>query len=232
MTGAVKIINDLQNLLFPASCLCCKALIPDSSQFICVQCSHQLPLTAFTDREANPCEKIFFGRVPIEQATSLLWYHKNGPVQHLIHELKYHGRQKAGTFLGNWLGEEMKTSPRFNNIDLVIPMPLQKRRHRKRGYNQTDNFARALAQHLEAPFRNDLLIRCDTTSTLTHRGRKTRIFDASQSFEVISEDLRSYRHVLLTDDVVTTGTTLESAARVIKKYSDIKVSIATMAITY
>ena len=161
MTGAVKIINDLQNLFFPAACLCCNAVLSSPQQLLCVSCTHQLPVTGFTDNMENPAERIFFGRIPLEEATALLWYQKYGPVQTLIHQLKYHGKLKAGTFLGNWMGEEMKSSSRFKRIDVVIPMPLQRKRQRKRGYNQTTGFARALAAQLGVHYRDDLLIRTD-----------------------------------------------------------------------
>lgn len=231
MLGAVKILNDLQNLFFPGACLCCKSILAVPEQYICVKCRHILPLTHFTDRRENPTERIFYGRVKIEEATSLLWFHKKGPVQHLIHQIKYRGQQKAGTLLGQWLGEEMNTSSRFDNIDLVIPMPLQRKKQRQRGYNQTATFARALATQLNAEYRDDILWRTDDSPSFAFRGRQKRALDQGPVFKVNPLGLNAYNHILITDDVVTTGTTLESAVNTLLDTSPTKVSIATMAIT-
>ncbi|WP_224488508.1 ComF family protein [Robertkochia flava] len=231
MQGAVKILNDLQNLFFPGACLCCRSLLPAPEQFICVKCRHHLPLTDFTNRRDNATERIFQGRFRLEEATSLLWFHKKGPVQNLIHQLKYRGHQKAGEYLGHWLGEEIRLSSRFKDIDLVIPMPLQPKKLRKRGYNQTEKFASALAEHLTVAYRNDLLRRTDRSTSFSLRGRIKRVMESQPLFEANTPELRRYKHVLLTDDVITTGITLESAARAIQERSGIKVSFATIAIT-
>lgn len=232
LSGAVKILNDLQNLFFPSSCLCCNALLSVPQQFLCTTCAHDLPVTAFTHRENNPTERIFYGRIPLEEATSLLWFQKDGPTQAIIHQLKYHGRQKAGTFLGHWLGEEMKASGRFNEIDLVIPIPLHRQKLAKRGFNQTETFARALSSKLGAAYRTDLLKRTDNTTSLTRRSREKRATESGPAFQANAEGLKAYKHILIADDVVTTGRTLESAVNSILSTAAIKVSIATMAITY
>ena len=231
LLGAVKILNDLQYLFFPGSCLCCNSLLPVSEQFICVQCLHDLPLTGYTDREDNATERILQGRVRLEEATSLLWFHKKGPVQNLIHKLKYRGQENAGTYLGHWLGEEIRLSSRFKTVDLVISMPLQQKKLRKRGYNQTEKFARALASHLDLPYRNDLLKRTDQSSSLSLRGRLNRVTESQPTFEAEAAHLSGFNHVLLTDDVITTGITLEKAARALQEKAGIRVSIATIAIT-
>ncbi|MBL7471939.1 ComF family protein [Robertkochia sediminum] len=231
MRTAVKIVNDLQNLFFPGACLSCRAILPLREQLVCVTCLHQLPQTHFTDRPENQVERIFYGRVRIEAATALFWFHKKGAVQQIIHELKYRKQQYAGSWMGEWMYEEMQRSSRFQDIDLVLPMPLQKRKLRKRGYNQTHTFAKAIAQGSGVTLGKDVLTRTDRSGAFAFRGRQTRALETGPVFEVDAEALKPYKHVLLTDDVVTTGTTLEAAARAIKTHADIKISIATMAIT-
>ena len=132
--------NNLINLFFPKVCLACTNALVDNEEYICTDCRHDLPVTNFHFDKSNEVEKVLYGRVKIENGTSLLRFQKKGIVQHLIHNLKYKGHQEVGEFLGAWLGEELKTIDAYKDIDVVIPVPLHKKKLRKRGFNQVALF--------------------------------------------------------------------------------------------
>lgn len=226
----MNIFKSVINLLFPPLCLGCEYPLSDNEVHLCTRCRHQLPLTQIHLEDAVTAEKIFYGRVKIEKATALLWFEKAGIVQHLIHQLKYKGQEAAGSFLGEWLGAQLRNIPHYATVDVVIPVPLHPRKRRKRGYNQVEKFARALAQHLQAEYREDILIRKRHTRTQTYKSRLSRWDSMQEVFALQDAGLISNTHILLVDDVITTGATLEACAGELLKAEQVKVSIAAMAL--
>ncbi|MCX2680539.1 phosphoribosyltransferase family protein [Galbibacter sp. EGI 63066] len=231
MIKAIKIANDLQNLFFPTTCLGCGKITVSNETILCVECRHQLPLTQFINENDNLTEKIFFGRIKIENAASFLHFHKKGVVQHLIHNLKYKGHEKIGAFFGTWMGSELSQSHRFNDIDMVIPVPLHKKRLRQRGYNQVSEFGKHLAKELQIPFHDDMLQRTRHTKSQAFKDSADRATITSGDFLVSKDELLVNKHILIVDDVVTTGTTLEACINAFPKDKNIKTSIVTIAIT-
>lgn len=199
-------------------------------QDICTKCLHNLPFTEFHKHTENPVKQTFYGRVHIENATALLHYKKNGIVQQLIHHLKYKDRQDVGNFLGNMLGERLKKEAAYTNIDYIIPVPLHKKRLQKRGYNQVTNFGQELAKHLEAVYVDDILIKINNIKTQAFKKRAARWLTAQHSFEVTDTTLLQGKHILLVDDIITTGATLEACTLALQKIPNIKISVATMSI--
>ena len=197
---------------------------------ICTKCRHDLPFTSFHKHPQNPVLQTFYGRVHIENATALVHYKKNGMVQQLLHQLKYKGRQEIGTIFGKLLGTELKQEASYTNITHVIPVPLHKKRLRKRGYNQVTTFGEQLAHQLEAEFVDDILIKINNTKTQAFKKRTARWLTAQHSFEIINTEKLEGKHILLVDDIITTGATLEACAQVLKRVPNIKISIATMSI--
>ncbi|RUA06511.1 MAG: ComF family protein [Flavobacteriia bacterium] len=224
-------IKNLVHIFFPERCVICERQLLKSEKTLCVVCRHELPLTGFTNESDNEMERSFTGRSRILAATALLYFYKKGSVQTLIHELKYRGHQEIGTFLGKWLGEEIRSSKRFKVPEMIVPVPLHPKKLKKRTYNQVAEFGKSLSETLNIPFVESVLKRNIYTETQTYKHRIDRFQNTKNIFEV--NDLRTCqgKHILLIDDVQTTGATLEACCNELQKIPGIKISIATMAYT-
>lgn len=216
------------NLLFPKVCNGCSEMLQSSENVICTTCRHQLPLTCQHRSGNQGMKKIFYGRIPLENATSLLLFQKKGITQQLLHNLKYRGQQEIGAFLGNWLGSELAEHPDFKGVDLVIPVPLHRKKRRIRGYNQVSRFAIEIAKKLGADYSESILLKKTGTRSQVFKNRLTRS-QTHQIFELRETELLKGKHVLVVDDIVTTGATLENCALALIKNGDVIVSFATMA---
>ncbi len=227
----MNIIKEIFNIFYPEICVCCKNQLTTNEKTICITCRHDLPVTNFTDEKDNLVEKIFYGRVPIQEATSLFYFLKKGKVQQLIHELKYNKQQQVGTFIGEWLSEEILESERFKTIDCIIPVPLHKKKQKQRGYNQVITFGQSLSQKLNIPFYENVLTKTTSTTTQTKKLRFDRWKNAEHLFKIENIELIENKHVLIIDDIITTGATLEACILSIKNAKNITISIAAMAYT-
>ena len=227
----MQLLKAIFNLFFPDVCLNCKLQLRKNESLICTQCRHDFPQTNFTNTPENLIEKKFYGRVPLHAATSLFYYHKNGKVQQIIHQLKYKNQQEIGTLFGNWLGEEVLQSNRFNTIDCIVPVPLHPKKKKKRGYNQLTKFGEAISKKLNSELIENKLIKIESTDTQTQKGRIERWRNAQHLFELTDTSFFENKHVLLIDDVITTGATIESCVNQLLKTKNIKISIAVMAFT-
>jgi ComF family protein len=224
-------IKDIFYLFFPKMCSCCHEPLVQSEKEICISCRFQLPTTEFTDERDNQVERAFYGRIKIEFATALLFYRKKGLSQKLIFQLKYKGRQGIGDLLGNWLGSQLKESKRLPKVDYIVPVPLHPKKLKKRGYNQLTTFGKSISKILDAPFITDVLIKKSASETQTLKRRFDRWNNVNEIFYITNQVIFKNKHVLLIDDVITTGATLESCALQLSKTENIKISIATMAYT-
>lgn len=224
-------IKNLINLFFPEVCYGCNHLLADNEANLCTDCRHQLPLTNFHDDLENAVHKTLYGRVKLQNATALLHFSKKGIVQQLMHNLKYRGHENIGLFLGEWLGEELKSLENYQNIDVVMPVPLHKSKRRKRGYNQVDKFGNALALALGAKFDNTTLIKGKNTKTQVFKDRLRRSNAMNSKFTVVDFQSLEGKHILLADDIITTGATIEACANALIDINKIKLSLALMAIT-
>jgi len=223
-------IKNLLNLFFPKICYACSDLLNDNELHICTSCRHQLPVTNFHFDEDKTVEKVFYGRVKIEKATALLKFQKKGRVQHLLHNLKYKGHETIGQFLGAWLGQELSDTKDYGTIDVVIPVPLHKNKLRKRGYNQVSKFGEEIANALETDFEENVLVKKTATATQVFKKRFARWHDSDENFSLQNADLISGKHILLVDDIITTGATIEACSNILQKAKNVKISIAAMAI--
>ena len=228
---AMNFLEDIFNIFFPKVCLCCHEHLLNNEATICLICRHDLPITNFSFEENNLVEKSFYGRIPIENATALFYFLKKGKVQQLIHELKYNKQQQVGTFVGNWLGAEMDESNRFKNIDCIIPVPLHRKKLKTRGYNQVTTFGESLAKKLNIPYNEDILIKISSTQTQTKIVRLDRWKNVQELFVIQNENNLKNKHILLIDDIITTGATLEACCKSFKNIDGLKISIACMAYT-
>ena len=227
----MQFLKDVFYLFFPKTCVCCDEQLLKNETEVCLKCRFELPTTNFTDEIDNKVEQTFYGRVKIEFATALLFYRTKGISQKLIYQLKYRGKQEIGTFLGQWIGAELKESKRFPSIDYIVPVPLHVKKLKKRGYNQLSTFGNSISDILDVPFINNVLIKESVTDTQTLKGRIERWKNVDEIFHLSNAPFFEDKHILLIDDVITTGATLEACALELSKAKNIKISIATMAFT-
>lgn len=223
-----QLFLDFSSLIYPNLCIGCGSGLVTGENFICYRCLVGMPRTHFHLVTGNPLEQIFWGRVQIEKATSWFFFQKGSNYQHLLHHLKYKGLRGIGVELGRIFGTELMVTNYFNDVDVIIPVPLHPKKEKKRGYNQSLAIAEGLSQQLKIPINSEILIRQYYSETQTHKGRFERWENVSDLFELKIEGYYSGKHVLLVDDVVTTGSTLEACAQKILSCEGAKVSIATL----
>ena len=218
-------------LFFPNYCTYCGVDLVVNERELCLKCRFELPLTHFTELKDNPVEKMFFGRIPLEYATALLFYREKGITQQLLSKLKYKGNQNIGIFLGDWIAHELKNSKRFPPIDYILPVPLHPKKLKKRGYNQLSTFGESISKVLDVPFNNRLLIRKSITDSQTLKSRIDRFKIVKEIFYLTDTSYLKNKHILLIDDVITTGATIEACAIELLKTKNIKISVVCMSFT-
>jgi ComF family protein len=223
------LFNDFLGLIYPNLCLCCENSLMKQENFICSQCEVQLPRSHFHLVEGNPVEQLFWGRVAIVKASSYFIYKKGSRYQRLMQHLKYKGLREIGVELGRMYGAELQQNSFFDDVEVLIPVPLHPKKERKRGYNQSAAIAEGLASSLQKQVNIGNLYRKQYNESQTRRGRYERWENVSDLFDIIDPGAFEGRHVLLVDDVVTTGSTLEACANALLKCNNTKVSIATLA---
>lgn len=222
-------LKNLINLLYPKICSGCSNTLLETEEIICTSCRHDMPFTQHHLNLQNETFNKFYGRLPLEHASSLLYFHKEGIVQELIHNLKYRGQQEVGKLAGQWYAENLQDVEAVKTVTEVIPVPLHKKRLRQRGYNQVEEFGKALAYGLGISYNNDLLKKESHTNTQTKKGLSARAEIAQSSFEALFTEADHGKHFLLIDDVITTGATLEACGRALIKIPNSKLSIVTIA---
>jgi ComF family protein len=226
----MTLMHDLFNLLLPELCLACGTPLIRGETLICLKCHCELPRTRFDSYRDNPVARLFWGRVPIENAGSYFRYYRGSRYQALIHALKYRERKDIGRELGRLMGMALRDSA-FAGTDLIIPVPLHRSKKMKRGYNQCDPICEGLSLSLGIPWHADVLIKTMRSSSQTDKSRFRRWMNVEGIFRVTRPDLLKGKHILLADDVVTTGSTLESCANSILEVPGTRVSIATLAVS-
>jgi ComF family protein len=220
---------DLFGLFFPNLCLGCGQPLIKGEEVICTPCHFHLPKTYFHHDPDNPLNKVFWGRVNLEMVAAYLYFQKGSTVQHLLHQLKYKGRQEIGFKIGKWYGQELSQAEIFRDAALVIPVPLHPHKLRKRGYNQSQVFAEGLTAVMNAKLETACLYRKTDSKTQTRKSRYNRWENVADIFAVKKTEKIRDRHILLVDDVLTTGATLEACAQALLEVPGVKVSVATIA---
>ncbi|NVK53578.1 MAG: ComF family protein [Flavobacteriaceae bacterium] len=223
--------RDILHLFFPKLCITCNTQLLETEQLLCTLCRHDLPLICYKSYKDNKIAKSFAGKIQIENATALLFYRKTGKTKKLIHALKYKSGQEIGTMFGNWLGVTLKQAHQFDTIAFIIPVPLHPRKQKQRGYNQVTTFGLSLAKQLNKTYLPDVLIRISAAKTQTFKQRFERFNNSSTKFYLTDKHLLANKHILLIDDVITTGATLEACCKELFRAANVKISIATIAYT-
>lgn len=227
---ATPLLKYLTELLYPRLCVVCGDKLIEQEQWICLHCLHHLPRTNFhVDPADNPVSRLFYGRVPIEFATSFFFFSKGSKYQTLLHNLKYKGMKELGEEIGKHFGIDLLQSSEFSAVDLVCPVPLHPSKEKKRGYNQSWWIASGIAKQMQKNLSDDNLKRVTATETQTRKSRFARWKNVEGIFELENPGEFSGKHILLVDDVVTTGSTLEACAQSVLSKTDAKISIATLA---
>jgi len=223
-------LNKVSSIIYPPLCLTCKKKIASKAQTICLECDHHLPRTNFHVTKENKFTERFWGRIKVHTAAAMYYFNGNENVKKLIHGLKYQSRIDIGERIGRIFGNRLVMSPHFSEVDMILPIPLHWSRQRERGYNQSDYFAKGLADSMQLPWHKNHLKRTINTDSQTKKNVLERIENVSNIFEVVDPKSLEGKHILLVDDVVTTGATLEACAEAILKIPGTTVSMATMAI--
>ncbi len=228
IVGLKEIKDSFFHLIFPHVCNGCGSDIINEESMLCARCIAEMPETNFELHVNNPVEKIFWGRLPLVSATAHYYFTKESLMQHLMHQLKYKGNKELGKQLGRLMGNDLRQSNRFNNVDALIPLPLFPAKEKKRGYNQATVLCEGIAEIMNAEILKNVIVRIQHTETQTKKGRMERWQNMEGKFELVNRAKIQNKHVLLIDDVVTTGSTLEACGQELLKAVNVKLSIATL----
>jgi ComF family protein len=225
----MTLLDDLISLFYPRLCAGCNTPLVKGEDVLCLNCLADLPRTNYHLFKDNPVFQIFMGRANITLAASFCSFDKGGRLQQLLHQLKYKGNREVGRKLGNLFGYELIQNTLYEDIDAIIPVPLHPKKERKRGFNQSVEICDGMSEMMNRPIILGNLVREFYTSSQTRKGRFERWENVSGIFNVKNETLLIGKHLLLVDDVVTTGATLEACCEPLLKIPGVRVSIATIA---
>lgn len=219
----------LAHLFFPHNCAACGTELSQNNLCICARCMLQLPETDFAKLSGNAVEKAFYGRLPLMAAGSAYYFNKHTKLQRLIHLLKYNGRTDVGWQLGRLMALQLSAADRFQNIDLLLPLPLYADKEKKRGYNQATILCQGMAEIINVPINTNCIIRKRATETQTKKGRGDRWQNVAESFEIQNQSVLENKNILLVDDVITTGATIDACGQALRKIPGIGISLFTLA---
>lgn len=225
----MRILNDILYIAFPPRCEVCGRVLAETEKIICTLCLFELPRTLFHQDPENEVSKLFWGRVNISMAASWFYFYKGSPYQSLLHKLKYKGMKEIGIRMGKIFASEIRNS-RFCNADLIIPVPLHPRKKKKRGYNQSEMIARGINEIFQKELDLSSLVRTTHTDTQTRKNRFDRFLNMEGKFIVTDPDRIQARTIILVDDVVTTGSTLEACAQALLDSGCKEVMALTIAV--
>lgn len=219
-------------LLFPRCCIVCGRPLVKGEECICVLCNIDLPRTNYHLRKDNPVEQLFWGKIPLGRATSFFFYRKGDDFRRIIHQLKYGGQKEVGEIMGRYMATEMLSSSFFEGIDVIIPVPLHKKKLKIRGYNQSEWLAKGIAAVTGIPIVTDAVVRQKHTETQTRKSVSARWENVEGIFELGNADSLLGKHILLIDDVLTTGaTTVECGVR-LAEVEGVTISVLTLAVAH
>jgi ComF family protein len=224
-----QLLRDLLSLFYPELCPSCSNLLSRDEKTICLSCRFLMPKTGYETVADNPVARMFWGRVRLNAVSACYFFVKKGRVQPLIHELKYKSNKKAGHFLGVEMAKQIIQSPLYEGVDFIVPVPLHPKKIKLRGYNQSEIIADGMTEVMKAPMNKDVLVREVATSSQTRKSREARWQNVKDIFVLKETELFEGKHILLIDDVITTGSTIEACANTLLKVKGIKVSVAAAA---
>lgn len=217
-------------LFFPRVCIVCSGSLIQAEECICVRCNIQLPRTQYHVQKENPIERRLYGLMPVEQATAFFYYQKESRFRHIIHELKYKGGKHIGEIMGRQMASEIVSSGFFNEVDMMMPIPLHKKKLKSRGYNQSEWLAQGIAQVTGIPLITCALRRTVKTETQTTKKRYERWENMQDVFELHQPEKYAGMHILLVDDVLTTGATIVGCTKAFAEVKNVRFSVITLGV--
>ena len=217
-------------LIFPRNCVACSNTLRKNENHLCTQCLIELPQTRFHETKDNVLAKTFWGRLTLEHALAFLFFKKGNIVQHILHEIKYKNNTDLALFVGQYYGSILAQANL--KFDAVLPIPLHKSKLKKRGYNQSEEIVKGLCQSLHPENLSQYIVRKKATETQTRKTRYERWENVEQIFELKELSVFKNRHILLVDDVITTGATIEACAQALETTENCKISLASIAVAY
>ncbi len=226
------VLQPLGDLLFPKYCAACDQHITAQESILCLECKHSLPFTNMEQLVENEAQIKFLTKLPLQKAAAMLYFVEEGLVREMMHRLKYQNRPEVGHFLGVLMAQKFEKADWFKDIDVLVPIPLFHKKQNKRGYNQAEMIADGIAEITGKPIWNDVVARIRDTESQTKKNKKERQENVKNAFTLQKPQQLLNKHILLVDDVLTTGATLASCGNAILKSCDCKLSLATVAIAH
>ncbi|MDR0871886.1 MAG: ComF family protein [Prevotellaceae bacterium] len=224
-----NIFSALLSIFYPNTCATCGDLLEKHEKCICLKCLYHLPKTNLHLQKDNELEQRFWGKVPIFRVAAFFYFEKGSPFQKLLHHLKYKGEKEIGIMLGEYMGVDLRQSADFAAVDVVVPVPLHRNKMKTRGYNQSELLAKGIAAKLQKPLDTDTLFRAIENPTQTKKGVLERWENVEGIFCVKNKETFADKHILLVDDVLTTGATIAACAAALLQCENAKVSVASLA---
>jgi ComF family protein len=226
----MSFFQHLISLIYPNLCLVCNENLLQGEEAVCLSCLSKLPYTDYHLLPSNPIEQRFWGKFPVENATALYFFQKATAGQQLLHALKYRGEKQLGELLGRQLGSRLAETSTFRSIDLIVPVPLHPKKLRKRGYNQSECICKGISEAMQIPVNSTNLVRLIENPTQTRKGVYERWENTQGIFELTNVSAFTGKHILLVDDVLTTGSTIDACAQALLQADGVKISVATIAV--
>ncbi|MEZ5035781.1 MAG: ComF family protein, partial [Chitinophagaceae bacterium] len=217
------------HLFFPQVCSGCGTDILSKDASLCMRCMEAMPETKFEQHADNPVEKMYWGRLPLVSGSAQFYFTKESLMQFLVHQFKYKNNKALGLQLGKIMGRQLQESGRFP-IDALVPLPLFPAKEKRRGYNQATVLCNGMAEYLQVPVIKDAIIRHTHTDTQTKKGRIERWQNIEGKFALKNAGQLQNKHILLVDDIITTGATLEACGMTLRKVPNLQLSVATLCI--
>lgn len=222
-------LQDFLSLIYPRNCVACGNSLFKHEDQVCNYCYSNLPKTNFHKQSRNPVDALFYGRTPLLLASSFYLFQKKGSIQKIMHAIKYKHNKDLAVLVGKWYAEDLKEDPIISKADYVIPVPLHSKKFKMRGFNQSEEFAKGLADGLKTNLNTSVLKRKEFTETQTKKSKYERWENVEDVFELIAPETFKNKQVVLVDDVITTGATIEACCQLLQSIEGIKISVLSIA---
>lgn len=222
-------LQDFLSLIYPRNCVACGNSLFKHEDQVCNYCYSNLPKTNFHKQSRNPVDALFYGRTPLLLASSFYLFQKKGSIQKIMHAIKYKHNKDLAVLVGKWYAEDLKEDPIISKADYVIPVPLHSKKFKIRGYNQSEEFAKGLAEGLKTNLNTSVLTRKEFTETQTKKSKYERWENVEDVFELIVPETFKNKQVILVDDVITTGATIEACCQLLQSIEGIQISVLSIA---